>query len=261
MREWNAETYHRVSNPQFDWGTVVLERLPLDGDETVLDIGCGTGRLTDKLLERLPRGRVIAIDLSANMIQTARDYLRPRHQSRVQLAIADAAALPLDESCDAIFSTATFHWVLDHPQLFRSLARAMKPGARLVAQCGGARNLARIHHRLDRLRNDAEYARYFGAWRDPWEFADVQTTAARLKDAGLEDIQTSVEASPVVFPDAPAFGAFITNVICRPYLACLPEGQERDRFIERVTTQAAVDNPPFELDYWRLNLSARKPRS
>jgi trans-aconitate methyltransferase len=144
MREWNAEAYHRVSNPQFDWGTVVLERLPLDGDETVLDIGCGTGRLTDKLLERLPRGRVIAIDLSANMIQTARDYLRPRHQSRVQLAIADAAALPLDESCDAIFSTATFHWVLDHPQLFRSLGRAMKPGARLVAQCGG-RQESRAH--------------------------------------------------------------------------------------------------------------------
>jgi len=115
MREWNAETYHRVSNPQFDWGTVVLDRLPLNGDEFVLDVGCGTGRLTDKLLERLPRGRVVALDLSSNMVQVAREFLQPRHGRRIHVAIADAGALPVHEQADAIFSTATFHWVLRSP--------------------------------------------------------------------------------------------------------------------------------------------------
>ena len=120
MREWNAETYHRVSNPQFDWGMVVLARLPLDGGECVLDVGCGTGRLTEQLLARLPLGRVIGIDQSTNMVSVAREYLK-RHGDRLQLLVADAAALPIREEADAVFSTATFHWVLDHPRLFRSL--------------------------------------------------------------------------------------------------------------------------------------------
>jgi trans-aconitate 2-methyltransferase len=259
MREWNAETYHRVSNPQFDWGTVVLARLPLDGGECVLDVGCGTGRLTEQLLARLPHGRVIGIDQSSNMVSVAREYLK-RHGDRLQLLVADAAALPIREEADAVFSTATFHWVLDHPRLFRSLHDALKPGGRLVAQCGGARNLARIRHRTDGLRRDAQFALHFTKWSEPWEFADAETTARRLAEAGFEEIQTSVEPSPVVFPDAETFRTFVTNVICRPHLARLHDAATKNAFIDQLTQLAANDDPPFELDYWRLNLSARRPR-
>ena len=258
MREWNAETYHRVSNPQFDWGTAVLARLPLDGDECVLDVGCGTGRLTAQLLARVPRGRVIGIDQSSNMVSVARDYLKTQGD-HVQLVVADAAALPILEKADAVFSTATFHWVLDHPRLFRSLHDALKPGGRLVAQCGGAGNLARIHHRTEMLIRQAAFAPYFVKWSDPWKFADAETTARRLADAGFEDIYTSVEQSPVVFPDAETFRTFVTNVICRPHLAYLPDAA-KDAFIDHLTQLAANDEPRFELDYWRLNLSARRAR-
>jgi trans-aconitate 2-methyltransferase len=261
MREWNATAYHRVSNPQFDWGLVVLDRLALDGDELVLDVGCGTGRLTDKLLDRLPSGRVLALDLSSNMVETARGFLQRRHGSRVHLAIADAAALPVHERADALFSTATFHWVLDHPALFRSLFDALKPGGHLVAQCGGGRNLQRIHHRLNRLRSDPEFVECFESWREPWEFADAETTAQRLADAGFSPVHTSLESTPVAFPDADGFASFITNVICRPYLAYLPDVTRRERLIARITNQAAADDPPFELDYWRLNIDARRPHS
>lgn len=258
MREWNAETYHRISNPQFDWGTVVLARLPLDGNECVLDVGCGTGRLTEQLLARLPRGRVVGVDQSSNMVNVARDHLKQKGAS-VQLLVADAAALPIREGADAVFSTATFHWVLDHGRLFRSLHVALRPGGRLVAQCGGAKNLARIHHRTDGLMKDARFAPYFTNWTEPWEFADAETTARRLADAGFEDIETSLVPSPVVFPEAEPFRTFITNVICRPHLAHLPDEATRDAFITRVTRLAADDDPPFELDYWRLNIRARRP--
>jgi trans-aconitate 2-methyltransferase len=259
MREWNAETYHRVSNPQFAWGMVVLARLPLDGGECVLDVGCGTGRLTEQLLARLPLGRVIGIDQSSNMVSVAREYLT-QHRDRLQLLVADAAALPIREEADAVFSTATFHWVLDHPRLFRSLHDALKPGGRLLAQCGGAGNLARIDHRTNVVMRDAQFAPYLATWSDPWEFADAETTARRLADAGFEDIHTSIEQSPVAFPDAETFRTFITNVICRPHLACLPDTTTKVAFIDRLTQLAANDDPPFELDYWRLNLSARRPR-
>ncbi len=139
-RDWDAATYHRISEPQVTWGRRVLDRLPLRGDETVLDAGCGTGRLTAELLERLPRGRVLALDNSPAMLAAAREYLAPRFGDRVSFVLADLQELadrPLPEPVDAIFSTAAFHWVLDHPRLFRGLYRALRPGGRLVAQCGG----------------------------------------------------------------------------------------------------------------------------
>lgn len=259
MREWNADVYHRVSDPQVAWGLPVLARLPLRGDELVLDVGCGTGRLTEKLLERLPQGRVVAIDRSSNMVRAAREYLTPRFESHVCFALADAAALPVAAQADAVFSTATFHWVPDHPRLFRSIYDALTAGGRLVAQCGGGPNLRRVHDRCRALMRKAVFAAHFAAWRDPWHFADAETTAVRLRAAGFVDVRTSVEATPVVQPDADAYREFVANVVCHAHLASLPEPSLRDRFMDAMTEQATRDNPAFELDYWRLNLDARKP--
>ena len=258
MREWNADAYHRVSNPQLAWGIQVLERLPLEGDELVLDVGCGTGRLTELLLERLPRGRGIGIDQSVNMLETARTYLTGRFGRRVGFVQADAGALPFRNAADAIFSTATFHWLLDHERLFRSLFTALAPGGRLVAQCGGALNLHRVHARCYDLMQRPAFAPHFANWSEPWEFADAETTVRRLRTAGFTDVRTSVEPSPVLQPDAATYREFITHVIVRPHLARL-DGALRDRFVDSITALAAADSPAFELDYWRLNIEARKP--
>jgi trans-aconitate 2-methyltransferase len=259
MREWNAATYHRVSDPQYEWGLPVLARLPLEGHERVLDVGCGTGRLTEKLIDRLPHGEVLAIDLSLNMLQTAREYLRPRCGMRVLFAQGDAAALPVAGHADAIFSTATFHWVLDHPMLFKSLYAALKPGGRLVAQCGGVRNIQRVHDRCAALTIDPAFAPYFHGWTGPWHFADPVETAARLRDAGFVDVHTDIESTPFVPPDADAFKEFVTTVVCRHHLSRLPDETLQNRFMDELTAKAATDNPPFELDYWRLNMEAIKP--
>jgi trans-aconitate 2-methyltransferase len=259
MREWNAEAYHRVSDPHVRWGIPVLARLPLEGSELVIDVGCGTGRLTEKLLERLPRGRVVATDLSANMLATARDFLSPRFRSQIGFVVADASAMPVADRADAVFSTATFHWVCDHERLFRSIHAALKAGGRLVAQCGGGPNLHRVHERCAMLMRQPEFAPHFAMWADPWQFADPGTTAARLRAAGFVDIVTNLESAPVVHADAGAYRAFVTNVICRPHLAHLPDASFRDRFIAALTELAAQDEPAFELDYWRLNMDARKP--
>ena len=261
MRDWNAATYHRVSDPQFEWGLPVLARLHLDGDERVIDVGCGTGRLTEKLLERVPRGDVLALDLSFNMLQTAREYLRPRFGHRVLFAQGDAAGLPVACDADAIFSTATFHWVLDHPMLFKSLYAALKPGGRLVAQCGGVRNIQRVHDRCAALAIDPEFAPYFSGWTGPWHFADPDETAERLKKAGFVSVATSLESTPFVPPDADAFKEFMTTIVCRHHLSRLPDEELQNRFMEQLTEKAATDNPPFELDYWRLNIDATRPLS
>jgi trans-aconitate 2-methyltransferase len=257
--EWDAATYHRVSEPQFEWGLKVLARLPLAGDETVMDAGCGTGRLTSLLLERLPRGRVIAVDQSANMLATAREFLGRRFPGQVEFIETDLTALDLDRACDAVFSTATFHWVLDHERLFARLFRALRPRGRLVAQCGGGENLRRFLDRALALCRAPDLAPYFAGAGDAWNFADPATTTARLRAAGFTAAETSLEPAPTVFPDAAAFRTFVERVVLRPLLARIPEGALRERFLDALVEQARNDRPPFELDYWRLNLSALRP--
>lgn len=256
--EWDARTYHRVSNPQFSWGLKVLNRLTLAGDETVLDAGCGSGRLTGKLAERLPRGKVIALDASRNMLDEARAHLAP-FGDRVEYVQADLGALALREVADVVFSTATFHWVLDHDRLFEGLFAALRPGGRLCAQCGGGANLHRLHERAARLMTAPEYAPHFAGWTEPWNFAGEATTTARLRQAGFSDVRVWLEEAPTPFPDAAAFSEFLRSVVLRPHLARLPDEALRARYLETLVQQAAGDQPPYMLDYWRLNLEARKP--
>src|SRR5581483_4021240 len=196
FHEWDSATYQRISNPQFDWGKKVLERLDLRGDETVIDAGCGTGRLTELLLGMLPKGRVIAADLSQNMLRSSRENLS-RLNGRIFWVAADLQYLPFEQVSDGIFSTAAFHWIRDHDQLFRSLFAALRRGGWLVAQCGGGENLRRLLERADRLMLSPAFQRYFAEWTSPWEFAKPQDTAKRLMNAGFEVPNTSLEYAPV----------------------------------------------------------------
>ena len=259
--EWDAAIYHRVSTPQVTWGNRVLERLPLSGSETVVDAGCGSGRLTAKLLERLPRGRVIAVDQSANMLAEAAAYLMPHFGPRVSFLQADVQHLQLSTRVDAIFSTATFHWVLDQPQLFRALFDCLKPGGRLVAQCGGGPNIARLRQRAEALLALEEYRDKAAGWSNPWEFATPEETALRLAEAGFFDIVTSLEPAPTAFHNASEYHQFVSSVVLRAHLDALPDDGSRDAFMSDITAMAARDDPPFTLDYWRLNLAATRPHT
>jgi trans-aconitate 2-methyltransferase len=257
-KEWNASLYHQISAPQVSWGKKVLSRVPLRGDERVLDAGCGTGRLTRDLLEALPRGRVVALDVSRNMIDAARLYLEADFGERVEFACCDLLELPFEREFDGIFSTASFHWVRDHERLFRNLYRALRPGGWLCAQCGGVRNLERLLARVDQLMASPEYSKYFVGYQFPWEYSDSQTAAVRLRQAGFEQIETSMEEAPTRFETAPEFQQFVESVILRNHMQRLTDRAARESFLSELTSQASQDEPPFLLDYWRLNLQGRK---
>lgn len=256
-REWDAASYHTLSEPQFAWGQKVLATLALDGSETVLDAGAGTGRLTALLAQRLPRGRVVALDRSVNMAMAARETLAPAGD-RTAVVAGDLTDLPFGAFFDVVFSTATFHWVLDHDRLFAALAAVLRAGGRLHAQCGGAGNLHRIHERAHALMHSPEFSRHFTEWRRPWEFASAEVTRERLERAGFVEVVTNIEDAPAVFADAAAFRAFITTVVMRPFLARLPDDATRSAFLDGIVAAAALDDPPFMLDYRRLNISTRK---
>jgi trans-aconitate 2-methyltransferase len=258
-REWDARSYHAVSAPQTEWGRRVLSRLTLNGDERVIDAGCGTGKLTGELTTRLPGGRMIAIDRSWNMLLTARANLRPELGPRVSFVQVSLPSMPFNAWADVVFSTATFHWVRDHPALFAEILRALRRGGRLFAQCGGGPNLRAARALAEGLMHREPFAPYFTDWESVWEYATAETTADRLRHAGFVDVRTCLEEAPTTLADEASYREFVTTVIYNQHLARLPEGPLRGQFIDALTALAARQDPPFTLDYWRLNLEGRRP--
>jgi trans-aconitate 2-methyltransferase len=245
-REWDAETYDRVSSPQQEWSAAVIERLGLRGDETVLDAGCGSGKVTEALLARLPHGHLIAVDGSAAMAEAAGERLGPD----VDVLHADLLELELERPVDLVFSNAVFHWIPDHAALFKRLAAILKPGGRLEAQCGGEGNVARFYAAAAEVAADERFRACLEGF-SPVHFACRAETERHLANAGFVDVSCNLEPRPVRPPEPEAF---IATVCLGSHLDRLPDGL-RDDYLARVLERMGPDP---ELDYVRLNISARK---
>jgi trans-aconitate 2-methyltransferase len=243
--EWDAETYDQVSDPQFSWGMEVLERLELRGDEAVLDAGCGSGRVTAELAKRVPDGSVLAVDGSEAMVEKAKERLG----DVASYLVADLSELEIAERVDLVFSTATFHWILDHDVLFARMRAALKENGRLVAQCGGEGNVARHAAAIATVAARPEFAEHLGGATGIWNFAAPEETEARLRGAGFAEARCWLEPKPVQPPDPLAFTSTVT---LGPLLAQLPEDRRRP-FAEAIIEQS---EQPLVLDYVRLNIEA-----
>jgi trans-aconitate 2-methyltransferase len=245
-RDWDAATYQRLSAPIEAMGRDVLWRLRLDGDETVLDAGCGTGRVTSVLAERLPNGRVIAVDGSPAMVEEARRRL----PDSIDVQEQDLLELTVDEPVDAILSTATFHWIPDHARLFATLHAALKPGGRLVAQCGGFGNVAAVKQAGIDVAAGAPYAEHFDGWATDWTFATPRETEARLHAAGFGDVWcwlTRVDVDP-----GDPF-SYLRAICLGSFLERLPAD------LHAPFVRAALERlpDPLQIHYVRLNILAR----
>ena len=247
-RDWDAATYDRVSTPQLAWAAPVLDRLGLRGDETVLDAGCGSGRVTQLLVDRLPDGKVVAVDSAPAMVAKAREALA----GRAVVLLQDLAELHLGEPVDAVFSNAVFHWVLDHERLFTRLFAVLRPGGRIEAQCGGAGNVEHFHDTVNRLADQPPFSTYLEGWTGPWNFASDTETAALLERIGFTEVHCWLEDSAVVPPEPQEY---LRTVCLGHHLQQLPD-ELRDTLVGRVVD---LFPSPLTLDYVRLNISARKP--
>lgn len=246
VREWDASTYDRVADPQARWGGAVLDRLVLTGSETVLDAGCGTGRVTEVLRARLPQGHVVALDASRAMLQEARARLGAAGRvSFVATDLLDLRPELLGEHApvDAVLSTATFHWVTDHDRLFGNLAATLRPGGRLVAQCGGEGNIAGLLAAVRSLGVDRV---------GTWHYASPEATTRRLHAAGFVDVRVWTHAEPTAFEPGEPLLDFLEAVCLREHVATLPPDRRRP-FVAAVA--AAMPEPV--IDYVRLDIDAR----
>lgn len=257
-REWDAGTYHRVSTPQQSWGQRVLDRLLLRGGEHVLDAGCGTGRVTLSLLGRVRAagGSVTALDRSVEMARVARRTLPPD----VPVVGADLLALPFRRTFDLVFSTATFHWVLDPAGLYRSVANVLRPGGRLHAQCGGEGNLSRFMSGVRSLAATPRHSARFAGWRDPWLFLAPEAAERHLRAAGFTTVRAWLEPEPTPFASREDYRVFVERVVLGAWMARFGDSpEEAAAFLDALCDAAAKDDAPYRLDYVRLNIEAAMP--
>jgi trans-aconitate 2-methyltransferase len=245
-RDWDAATYDRLSTDiQLVWAREQLARTALRGDEVVVDAGCGSGRVTALLADLVPKGHVYGVDVAPSMAAHARAALG----ERATIFCQDLVDLELPEPVDLVFSNATFHWIPDHDALFAALHRALKPGGRLVAQCGGQGNIDAFRLTADDVAAEPPFAKYFADWRRPWNYATAEESTARLERAGFTDVRCWLEPKSVQ-PSDPR--SFVQNVCLVRHLDPLPEAL-RGQFIDAVLERGGQ---PLVLDYVRLNLTA-----
>jgi trans-aconitate 2-methyltransferase len=245
IREWDGASYDRISEPMEALGREVLARLELRGDEVVLDAGCGSGRITQALIERLPRGGVIAVDGSPSMVQAAVERLG----ADADVRLLDLLELDLQEPVDAVLSTATFHWIADHDRLFRRLHAALAPGGRLVAQCGGEGNIDVLRAQAGAVLAREPYAERFTDWRPPWNYAGPAQTRERLLGAGFASAECWLAPAPQQ-PQHPR--EFLSTIVLGPHVQRLP-ADLRERFMDDVLAELGE---PVVVDYVRLNIDA-----
>ena len=254
-REWNAVAYEGLSSPQTRWGAEFLGRLGLRGDEDAIDAGCGTGKVTGFLLERLPRGTVLAVDGSRAMVEAAAE--RFAGEPRVRMEHQDLLELEVKDPVGLVFSTATFHWIEEHGRLFGRLARALKPGGRLAAQCGGEGNISRATRATREVMRWERFQPFFVGWDDDKNYAGAEETKERLERAGFEGVETWLHEEPTRFGSVEELARFLATVVLGGHLQRLPEG-EKGAFAEAVAEEISAEDGDPLLDYVRLNMTATR---
>jgi trans-aconitate 2-methyltransferase len=252
---WNATAYDDLSDPQFEWGMAVLETVALSGCERVLDAGCGSGRLNEQLLGRLPAGEVVALDCSPQMLAQARHRLS-RFGQRVEFIQASLQEFELANAVDGIFSNAVFHWVPDHAEMFRCLHGTLKPGGWLVAQFGGVGNLARTHQRADEVAEQARFHEHLAGVEYGPHFEAPESTQQRLETAGFRVSEARLHTVVARFERRERYEAFLRTVVLRQPIAKLPNHLQSE-FLEEISSRTLRDEGGYSLDYVRLTVRAR----
>jgi trans-aconitate 2-methyltransferase len=266
---WDAETYHKVSNIQESWAIEILEKRKFKVNEVVLDAGCGTGRVTKIIANNVKRGKVYAVDVDDNMITNAKKNLKDF--SNIVFIKSDLSVVKLPEKMDLIFSNAVIHWVLNHKKLFTNFSALLKPGGELLIQCGGQGNLGTIPIVLEKVRKSNSFKNYFENWNTPWNFASSTDTKKILEDIGFKNIQVNLTKKIANFQNYQEYILFMKTVVIKPYLSYLPTDnnnkiknlfideffRELDKENNRNTIERTIDTN-FEIDYARLNITGTK---
>lgn len=259
--QWDAQQYAKHSASQFAWALELITKLKLCGDETLLDIGSGDGKVTATIADRLPRGKVIGIDNSKEMIELARR--RHGDYPNLQLKFKHLDVRQLDENnrFDFVFSNAALHWIKNHPPMLLRIRKAIKIGGRLLFQMGGRGNAEQVVAILDKLIG-GKWGSYFSGFAFPYGFHSPEEYSQWLVDAGLKPLRVELIEKDMLHNGKENLAGWIRTTWL-PYLEKVPP-HSRESFIENIVDSYLSIHPPDDdgtvhVRMKRLEVEAVKP--
>jgi trans-aconitate 2-methyltransferase len=258
---WDAETYDSVSTPQEDFALKLVQLRNWAGNEIVMDAGCGSGRVTKLLSNKITNGRIYAVDNDVNMVDRAKHNLAEFGNTLViNSNLLDLSLKIIPSKVDVIFSNAVLHWIPDHPKIFNIYFDLLNHNGQLLIQCGGYGNLRKAVSVFERVKDSERFIQFFREWKDTWYFPKPSETEKILKEIGYSNVKVYLMEAPISFPDRNSYSAYLKTVILGPYLRYLKSEKDKAEYLEYVLEEIEQNHPEmmWNLDYVRLNILADK---
>lgn len=260
MPKWDPKDYEKNSTAQSKWAGDILTKIKLLGDERILDIGCGDGKISEELAKRVPNGSVIGLDVSEEMIRFAGD--KYKDCSNLVFRIGDASCLPYKNEFDYVVSFACLHWIKDHVPVLAGIRHSLRPGGRVLLQFGGKGNAAEVFIAFDEILKSGEWQKYFRGFEDPYNFCGPQDYRPLLQNAGLMIERLELVPKDMVQQGRKELAGWIRTT-WHPYLERVPP-ELHEKFIGQIVEVCVRRNPPrgdgsIHIPMVRLEVDASVP--
>jgi trans-aconitate 2-methyltransferase len=262
MHKWDPVCYEMSSSAQYGWAMDLVSSLELEGDERVLDIGCGDGKVTARLASLVPDGAVVGIDLSGEMIAHARERHSRNHHPNLLFEVGDASKLDFLDEFDLVVSFACLHWIRDHLTVLAGIKRALKAGGVLLCQCGGRGNAEEILAVTEDLTRSDKWSRYFQSFASPYHFYGPEEYRVWVAEACLSVRRVELVPKDMVHIGRDGLMGFL-SATWLPYTDKLPHDFRSD-FIADVAN-SYLELHPLDSDgcshvkMVRLQVEAERP--